>query len=136
LGRVATRDRLADASAEGDDDVNGTSPGRAINPAQPATGQRSSGQPTPGQRATAQPTTAQPTTGQRGSGESATGQRGEPTSAAPPVRRVVRLDAEYLSAGAQPRPAQDAIEPEEEQLIVLPRRSGPWIARLFRWIFS
>ena len=62
---------------------------------------------------------------------------GEPT---PPLRRVVRLDAEYLSAGTRPRPAaqpvQDGIEPEEEQLIVLPRRSGSWLARLFRRIFG
>ncbi|HEX4223112.1 MAG TPA: hypothetical protein VHZ97_12155 [Pseudonocardiaceae bacterium] len=92
--------------------MNGTSPGRAINPAQPATDQRTSGQ---------------SSTDQRG--------RGEPTPATP-VRRVVRLDAEYLSAGVRPKPAQDAIEPEEEQLIVLPRRSGPWIARFLRRIFS
>jgi hypothetical protein len=49
---------------------------------------------------------------------------------------VVRLDAEYLSAGVRPAPAPDAIEPEEEQLIVLPRRSGSWIAWLSRWIFG
>lgn len=55
---------------------------------------------------------------------------------APPVRRVVRLDAEYLSAGARPKPAPDAIEPEEEQLIVLPARSGPWFVRFVRWLFS
>lgn len=61
---------------------------------------------------------------------------GQAARGAPPVRRVVRLDAEYLSAGARPAPAQDAIEPEEEQLIVLPRRSGSWIARLFPWIFG
>lgn len=53
-----------------------------------------------------------------------------------PARRVVRLDAEYLSAGARPKPAPDAIEPEEEQLIVLPARSGPWIFRFVRWLFS
>ncbi|HJP79835.1 MAG TPA: hypothetical protein VJ914_36520 [Pseudonocardiaceae bacterium] len=53
-----------------------------------------------------------------------------------PARRVVRLDAEYLSAGTRRKPAPDAIEPEEEQLIVLPARSGPWIARFVRWLFS
>ena len=58
---------------------------------------------------------------------------GEPT---PPVRRVVRLDAEYLSAGAQPRPAQDANEPEDEQLIVLPRRSGSWLTQFLRRVFG
>ncbi|HEY4022320.1 MAG TPA: hypothetical protein VGM75_26770 [Pseudonocardiaceae bacterium] len=78
--------------------MNGTSPGRAIIPTQPASGQA-----------------ARP---------------------ASPVRRVVRLDAEYLSAGVRPAPAPDAIEPEEEQLIVLPRRSGSWIAWLSRWIFG
>lgn len=70
--------------------MNSTSPGQAINPAQP-----------------------------------------EPV---PPERRVVRLDSAYLSGGAARRvPAQDAPEPEEEQLIVLPRRSGSWFARLFGW---
>jgi hypothetical protein len=42
----------------------------------------------------------------------------------PPVRRIVRLDAEYLSAGRPPSIAQAATEPEDEQLIVLPRRWG------------
>jgi hypothetical protein len=98
VGLVATSGRLAGVSAEGDDNVNSTSPGRAINPPQ-----------------------------------AAAGPVGEP---APPVRRIVRLDAEYLSAGARPQPDPDAIEPEEEQLIVLPRRSGSLLARLFRWIFG
>ncbi|HEX3782893.1 MAG TPA: hypothetical protein VHX38_24775 [Pseudonocardiaceae bacterium] len=55
---------------------------------------------------------------------------GEPSSAvggaadaAPPVRRTVRLDAEYLGAG-RPVVPPSAAEAEEEQLIVLPRRWG------------
>jgi hypothetical protein len=84
--------------AQGDDDVNGISQDRAINPARAAAEVARDG--------------------------------------APPVRRVVRLDAEYLSAGARPKPVPDANEPEEEQLIVLPARSGPWIARFVRWLFS
>ena len=59
-----------------------------------------------------------------------------PDQPTPPVRRTVLLDAEYLRAGARPRPAQDAIEPEEEQLIVLPRRSGSWMLGFVRWLFS
>ena len=41
-----------------------------------------------------------------------------------PVRRIVRLDAEYLSAGRPPTLAPSATEAEDEQLIVLPRRWG------------
>ena len=51
-----------------------------------------------------------------------------------PVRQVVRLDAEYLHA--RRKPAQDASEPEEEQLIVLPRRSGSILARWFSGLFG
>jgi hypothetical protein len=58
---------------------------------------------------------------------------GEPTL---PVRQVVRLDAEYLGTGARSKPAQDASEPEEEQLIVLPRRSGSLLARWFARLFG
>jgi hypothetical protein len=53
-----------------------------------------------------------------------------------PVRQVVRLDAEYLGAGARGKPAQDASEPEEEQLIVLPRRSGSVLGRWFSRLFG
>lgn len=61
---------------------------------------------------------------------------GSDGESARPVRRVVRLDAEYLSAGARPAIAPDAIEPEEEQLIVLPRRSGSWFALLLHRVFG
>lgn len=44
-------------------------------------------------------------------------------AAQPPVRRVVRLDAEYLSAGQHP-PVAPAEADDEQQLIVLPRRWG------------
>lgn len=54
----------------------------------------------------------------------------------PPVRQVVRLDADYLGACARPKPAGNAIEPEEEQLIVLPRRPGSWLARLSGRLFG
>jgi hypothetical protein len=47
---------------------------------------------------------------------------------------VVRLDDEYFRAGARPHPAPDATEPEEEQLIVLPRRSGSVVTRLVRLV--
>ncbi|HEY4454129.1 MAG TPA: hypothetical protein VGN81_07455 [Pseudonocardiaceae bacterium] len=59
-----------------------------------------------------------------------------PDQTAPPTRRVVRLDATYLGTGARPEPVPDANEPEEEQLIVLPRRSGSWLVRFVRWLFS
>ena len=59
-----------------------------------------------------------------------------PDQTAPPTRRVVRLDAAYLGTGTRREPVQDANEPEEEQLIVLPRRSGSWLVRFVRWLFS
>jgi hypothetical protein len=59
-----------------------------------------------------------------------------PDQTVPPTRRVVRLDAAYLGTGAQREPVQDANEPEEEPLIVLPRRSGSWLVRFVRWLFS
>ena len=59
-----------------------------------------------------------------------------PDETVPPTRRVVRLDAAYLGAVERGAPVPDANEPEEEQLIVLPRRSGSWIVRLVRWLFS
>lgn len=60
-----------------------------------------------------------------------------PDQPAAPVRRVVRLDADYLgSATRREPPVPDVPEPEEEQLIVLPRRSGPWLVRFVRWLFS
>jgi hypothetical protein len=122
LGLVVTRGRSGSASAEGDDDVNGTSPGRAINPTHNPT-QSASG-PADGPTRPAWHPVREPA---QPASEPADG-------ASPPVRRVVRLDAEYLDAGARSQPAPHAIEPEEEQLIVLPRRSGSWFARLFRWL--
>ncbi len=66
---------------------------------------------------------------------------GPSAEATPPVRRIVRLDAEYLSAGPHPSAPPRETEPEDEQLIVLPRRWGSvgvlprLLYRLFRaWL--